>query len=363
VLFDHEYHTLAVAAVIEETADTRSFVLEIPPARRDRFAYSAGQYCTFRATVDGERVVRCYSMSSSPDVDEPFTTTVKRVPGGRMSNWMNDALGPGDTIEVLRPAGLFVLRPTDAPIVAFAGGSGITPVISIVKSALATTGRPVSLVYANRSPDAVIFAAALERLRAASEGRLCVHHHLDSQRGFLDPAGCATLVGGRTDADFYVCGPGPYMATVEAGLALLGVDPSRVLVERFAVDPADGAPAATAGRTAAGAADGTAERTAEGAGAPPTATTETVVIRLDRRTSTLGHQAGDTVLETARRAGLNPPFSCEAGSCATCMARLDDGTVAMRVNNALSTDEVAAGWILTCQALPTSPTVVVDYDG
>ena len=141
MLPDHEYHQLAVVDVVDETADTRSFVLEIPPALERTFAYAAGQFCTFRATIDGEPVVRCYSMSSSPDTGDPFTTTVKRVPGGRMSNWMNDTLAPGDTIEVMRPTGLFVLRDRDAPIVAFAGGSGITPVISIIKSALATTSR------------------------------------------------------------------------------------------------------------------------------------------------------------------------------------------------------------------------------
>src|SRR5262247_3775344 len=130
MLTDHTYHALSVVDVVDETADTRSFVLDVPGALADRFLYVAGQFCTFRATIDGEPVVRCYSMSSSPDVGDPFTTTVKRVPTGRMSNWMIDALAPGAHIDVMRPTGLFVLRETDAPIFAFAGGSGITPVIS-----------------------------------------------------------------------------------------------------------------------------------------------------------------------------------------------------------------------------------------
>ncbi|HEV2310810.1 MAG TPA: FAD-binding oxidoreductase, partial [Acidimicrobiia bacterium] len=148
-LHEHDYHALTITAVVDETEDTRSFVLDIPPQLEGTFAYAAGQFCTFRATVDGEPVVRCYSMSSSPDTGDPFTTTVKRVPGGRMSNWMNDALAVGDAIDVLRPSGLFVLHRRDEPLVAFAGGSGITPVISIIKSALATTGRRIVLVYAN----------------------------------------------------------------------------------------------------------------------------------------------------------------------------------------------------------------------
>ena len=172
---NHEYHSLSIADVIDETGDTRSFVLDIPAELTDTFAYEAGQFCTFRATVDGHEVVRCYSMSSSPDAGEPFKTAVKRVPTGVMSNWMNDTLAPGDSIDVLRPAGLFVLHPNPSPIVAFAGGSGITPVISIVKSALLTTDREILLVYANRDGDSVIYGDELEQLRAGSDGRLTVH--------------------------------------------------------------------------------------------------------------------------------------------------------------------------------------------
>jgi 3-ketosteroid 9alpha-monooxygenase subunit B len=339
LLHEHEYHPLVVLDVVDETADTRSFVLDIPPGLALAFHYVAGQFCTFRAAIDGEDVVRCYSMSSSPDVGDPFTTTVKRVPAGRMSNWMNDALSPGDTIDVLRPSGLFVLHEHETPIVAFAGGSGITPVISIIKSALATTSRDVRLVYANRGPDAVIFGEELARLAATAGERLSVHHHLDSERGFLDGPGCAALVDGRTDADFYVCGPGPYMETVEAGLATLGVASAQVFIERFELPEPAGPPAGTRDLLA-----------------------ESVVIRLGGNETTVAYQPGDTLLETARRAGLSPPFSCEQGNCATCMAHLDEGTTSMRVNNALTPEEVEEGWVLTCQGLPTSATVKVDYD-
>jgi ferredoxin-NADP reductase len=335
---DHEYHSLRVAAVVEETDDTRSFVLDIPEALRDAFRYSAGQFCTFRALIGGEAVVRCYSMSSSPDAGDPFTTTVKRVPDGLMSNWMIDGLAPGDTIDVMRPAGLFVLRDTDAPIVAFAGGSGITPVCSIVKTALLTTTRSILLVYANRSADAVIFGDEIERLAAGAGGRLVMHQHLDTESGFLDAAQCVALVGDRAHADFYVCGPAPYMDVVESALAMLAVPPDHVFIERFVV-PED---------VPAVAADGVA--------------TESLVVRIDRRKHELAYQAGDTILEAARRGGLQPPYQCESGSCATCMAHLDEGTVRMRVNNALSAEEVEDGWILTCQSLPTSASVVVNYD-
>jgi ferredoxin-NADP reductase len=337
MLPDHEYHQLAVIDVVDETADTRSFVLEIPPALAQTFAYTAGQFCTFRATIEGEPVVRSYSMSSSPDCHDPFTTTVQRVPGGRMSNWMNDALSRGATIEVMRPTGLFVLRDSDAPIVAFAGGSGITPVISVIKSALAMTTRPILLLYANRSADSVIFADLLERLHVANGGRLSVRHHLDSEHGFLAPGQCAGLVAEHAHADFYICGPGAYMDTVVAGLATLGVAPPHLFIERFVVD----------------------EAVTEN---PEGLTPESLVIRLDRRKHTVRYVAGDTVLQAARRGGLSPPFSCEAGNCATCMAHLDKGSVRMRVNNALSAGELDDGWVLTCQSIPTSAELVVDYD-
>jgi ferredoxin-NADP reductase len=210
-------------------------------------------------------------------------------------------------------------------------------VISIIKTALATTKREIRLVYANRGADAVIFADELERLRAGSDGRLEVHHHLDEARGFLDATACAALVGERAHADFYVCGPGPYMDTVEAGLATLDVAPERVFIERFVV-PED---------------------------TPATETdvvTESVVVRIARKSHEVAYRTGDTLLETARRAGLSPPSQCESGSCATCMAHLDEGAVRMRVNNALTPEEVDEGWVLTCQSLPQSAKVVVNYD-
>lgn len=336
---DHSYHALKIAAVVDETPDSRSFVLEIPPALEGDFRYAAGQFCTFRATMDGETVVRCYSMSSSPDTGDPFTVTVKRVPEGRMSNWMNDALAPGDSIEVMRPTGLFVLRESEAPLVAFAGGSGITPILSLLKTAVATTRRPLTLVYANRDAEHVIFSDPLERLREAAKGRLTLHHHLDAERGFLDAAACAALAGDRADADFYVCGPGPYMEVVEAGLARRGVDPDQLFIERFEIEEQQAAPAAAEG-----------------------VPTESLTIQIEGRKHAVKYRAGDTLLETARSAGLSPPFSCESGNCASCMARLEQGTARMRVNNALSAEEVEEGWVLTCQAFPTSREVVVDYD-
>jgi 3-ketosteroid 9alpha-monooxygenase subunit B len=340
----HAFHRLRIARVVQETADTRSFVLTVPPELAAAFAYRAGQYCTFRSVIDGAEVVRCYSMSSSPSTDEPLTVTVKRVAGGAMSNWMIDSLAAGDEIDVTPPSGRFVLHDDDTtPLIAFAGGSGITPIKSIIEYALHTTTRSITLVDANRDAEAVIFAEALQRLASQYRERFRVHHHLDSVAGFLVPQAVHTFVDTPTAA-CYVCGPAPFMQVVETGLRECGIADERIFIERF-VDAAIPA----------------GDEVAVGTELSGTATTK-VVIKLERSTHTIDYQAGDTLLATARRAGLRAPFSCEAGHCATCMAHLQEGSVRMRNNQALSDEEVADGWVLTCQSVPQSPTVIVDYD-
>ena len=334
---DHQYHPLTIVDVVEETVDSRTFVFDVPTALEEHFAYRPGQFCTIRASVGGAQIARSYSMSSAPELGEAMAVTVKRVPGGLMSNWMIDSLVPGDRIDVLRPAGLFVLRHTDVPIVAFAGGSGVTPVFSLVKAALATTQRRVLLVDANRDAGSVIFAEQIRGLERDWSDRLVVHSHLDELDGLLDPHACADLVGDRLDADFYVCGPGPFMDAVEGGLALLGVGDTQLFIERF-VTPGDIAPEVEE------------------------ATTELIVIKHQRRKTSGDYRSGDTILDTARRLGVTPPFSCEGGSCASCMALVDPGSAMMRVNNALTPAEVEEGWVLTCQAVPTSRELTVDYD-
>jgi 3-ketosteroid 9alpha-monooxygenase subunit B len=331
---DHGYHPLRVAQVVRETDDASSFVLEVPEDLREAFAYSPGQFCTFRVEVDGEPFVRCYSMCSAPALGEPLQVTVKRVPDGVVSNWMNDHLAAGDVIDVMPPAGFFQLTAGDGDVVAFAGGSGITPVFSIVKTALATTSRRVRLLYANRDRESTIFRDAIDGL-----DRLEVVHHLDVEQGFVDAHVVRPFVGG--DADYYICGPTPFMDVVEAALLEAGVDEGRIHIERFTA----------------------AERAPLPEPDEPAATE--VTIELDGKTASGTHRAGTTILQTARALGMSPPFSCESGSCATCMAKLVEGSASMFTNNALTPDEVDEGWVLTCQAVPTAPVlhVIYGYEG
>ncbi|RBM21882.1 oxidoreductase [Prauserella sp. PE36] len=337
----HGYHTLRVTRIVQETPDTRSFVLEVPAELAETFRYLPGQFCTFRVTVDGTEQLRSYSMSSAPDTGDDLTVTVKRVPGGVVSNWLNDTVAEGDVLELTRPAGVFCPREGGHPVVAFCGGSGVTPVLSIAKSVLAATDRTVRLFYANRNPESVIFAGELDRLRERYPDRLEVRHHHDSVDGYPDAGAVTEFAGASAGADYYVCGPAPFMDLVESTLRATGADPGRILVERFG----DAAPAEP-------------EQRAAGPEVP-----EAVTLILNGKKTTVAYKAGDTVLETARRGGLQPPFSCEAGNCATCMAVLRDGSATMRANNALTEEEVAEGWVLTCQALPQGPgSVTVEYE-
>ncbi len=336
---DHGFHPLTVADIVSETTEASSFVLDVPPDLRTAFAYESGQFCTFRVWVDGEPHLRCYSMSSAPAVDAELRVTVKRTPDGVVSNWMNDHLAPGDVIEVTRPAGVFRLGDGQGDVVALSAGSGITPVLSLLKTALATTTRRVSLLYANRDEDAIIFRSEIDGLQARHDTRFTLRHHLDVECGFIGPEAVRPFIDTAEDTEYYICGPGPFMDVVETTLVESGVDAQRIHIERFTPD--QWVPDEVVG--------GGANEASQ------------VTIELDGRTESTEYRPGTTILQTARQMGLSPPFSCEAGSCATCMARLMEGTASMHVNNALTDDEVAGGWVLTCQAVPTSPVVHVAY--
>jgi 3-ketosteroid 9alpha-monooxygenase subunit B len=335
---------LRVARVIDETHDARSFVLEVPAELAPRFRYRAGQFLSFKVPHAGKVLTRSYSLSSSPDCDREHKITVKRVDEGRVSHWMNDHVKAGDLLLVTPPAGLFVLNEKRRRIVLFAGGSGITPVISLIKTALATTERSLELVYANRDARSIIFESEIEALRAGSRGHLRVIHSLDDRDGFLDVDRVKRLVVDASEADFYLCGPGLFMDTVERALAALHVPSEQVHIERF-VSPTD--PDEIVREATVAAPD-------EGAPA-------TITIVLDGVAHEVPYRTGERVLEAARRAGLDPPFSCEEGYCSCCMAKLARGRVKMAANDCLTPDLLEEGWVLTCQSECLSQHVRIEY--
>lgn len=328
------FHPVRVARIVEETADARSIVLDVPPALARDFTYRAGQFITVELEVGGQRLRRCYSLASSPDCDGEHKVTVKRVRGGPVSNWMNDSLRTGDVLSVLKPEGRFVLDAGEAPLVLFAAGSGITPVISIVKTALATTKRRVTLLYANRDARSVIFADELSRLERAHADRLRVVHRLDDAHGMLDEGAVRALASPQREASFFVCGPALFMALVERGLAAAGVPEDRVRVERFVFTPHshDAAPAAPTGAEIPGFVD--------------------VTLRGEQHR--VPYAPGKTLLQTARDAGLDAPYSCEEGFCGCCASHLLEGRVVMAADDALSSEEKKKGMILACQSRPVT---------
>lgn len=334
-----DFVPLRIKHVIPETRDAVSIVLDVPQGSAAQFGYRAGQFLTLQVRVGGREYRRCYSMSSSPAVGEDLRVTIKRDRDGAVSNWLNDTAAPGDRLYALPPQGRFVLNDTGRNLVAFAGGSGITPVFSLLRTALASGTRGARLFYANRNRDAVIFDEALQELERRHADRFVLHHHLDDHSGFATQTDIAAFVENTGDADFYICGPNEFMDTVRTALGAAGVPVDRLHIEHFDV-------------------------TDLAAAAPPDtdAVTDEVTIVLDGATTTAPYYAGNTLLQTARMAGLRAPSSCEIGSCGTCMGRLTQGSARMINNDALDQDEVDEGWVLTCQAVPTSPTVRVVYE-
>ena len=343
-----EFHDLEVAGIVQETHDTRSFIFNVPAALRAQFVYQAGQFLTFEIPFNGMRIRRCYSLASAPEIDGWHKVTVKRVNGGRVSNWFNDTLKVGDKIAVQAPEGRFVIKrgETSRPLTLFGGGSGVTPVISILKSALYTTARNVLLVYANRDLASVIFKDELDLLEKRFPGRVRVHHHLDSEKGFLNVDSVKALVADRVDSDYYVCGPTPFMDAVEAALESLGVDHGDRFFERFVspIDP-DRKPVETAPAAPVGDVPASYEMMLEG------------------KKITVPYKKGLTLLAAANAAGIKPPSSCEDGYCGCCMACKRSGALHMGSHEALTAADISKGWVLPCQAKATGPEpIVIDFD-
>ena len=333
------FHELKVSAVIRETPECSSFELSVPTELQEVYRYKAGQHLTFELPWDDFKVTRCYSLASCPDLGETLKIGVKRVAGGRVSNWMNDNLKAGDSIRASVPEGRFVLDPetrAGAPLFLFAGGSGITPVIALLKSALTNTKRSVALLYANQDRSSVIYDEEIDRIAAEHPDRVLVRHHLDSEGGYLRPDEIRALLHHTDIAEFYICGPEPFMELIEQTLDEAGVHDELVYIERF-VSPAD------PDRVEADAIDVASLE------AP-----EAFSLWLNGRSRTVPYLAGKTLLQCAQAAGLQPAHSCESGYCGSCMAHVNTGKVHMRTHEALSERDIARGVALLCQSIPAS---------
>ena len=352
------FHALRVAEIVPETSEANSIRFEIPPDLRERFKFRAGQHLTLRATIDGEEVRRNYSLCTAPD-EHDWMVTVKRIGGGLFSNWVGDSLKAGETLDVMPPHGSFTTEfdPSKSRhIVGIAGGSGITPVLSLIKTTLKyEPNSRFTLLYGNRDSSSVIFLEALAGLKDKHLGRLEIYHFLDAEEqdidlfnGMLDKArleeAIPALVPDAAEVDgWFICGPGPMMDAAEGVLLDRRVAKERIHIERFT---ADRPPEAVAREMAQ------LQTQAEGV---------SVSVTLDGRTRRVPFAAGN-ILDSARAAGLPAPFACKAGVCATCRAKVTKGKVEMAVHYGLTDEEVADGYVLTCQSVPLGDGVAVDYD-
>ncbi len=350
------FHSLTIADLRRETPDAVSVAFTVPPALTADYAFHPGQYLTLRATVAGEDIRRSYSICSGPD-DGELRIAVKRVPGGAFSTWANEALAPGHSVEVMTPTGRFGLahEPGAARIhVGFAAGSGITPILSIARGVLAR--EPASrffLFYGNQSLRSMLFREALEELKDRYLGRLSVFHVLSQEEqdipvlnGRIDAARVRLLLRHIVPAasvdHVFLCGPTGMLDEIEPVLAELGIPNDRIHVERF-VSAGGGVPRPRPAPTSA-----------------PPRYTASMIVDGNRRDVPIAE--GETVLDAALRAGMDLPFACKGGMCSTCRARVVEGAVEMTVNYSLEPWEIQAGFVLTCQAHPTTARVVIDYD-
>src|SRR6476619_5310893 len=327
------FHRLSVNDLRREAADAISMTFAIPKELADDYNFTPGQYLTLRTTMDGEEVRRSYSICSGPD-DGELRIAVKKVDGGAFSNWAADELKSGDELDVMTPTGRFGIAaaPDQARVyVGFAAGSGITPILSIVKGVLAREPHSrVFLFYGNRSTSGMMFLETLEELKDRFMQRLSLFHVISGEEqdipilhGRLDGEKVRVLLRSLVPAasvdHVFICGPVGMSEDIETTCKDIGIASDRLHVERF-VSEFDGKPRAV-----------------------PVA-------------------EGESILDAALRAGMDLPFACKGGMCSTCRAKLVEGDARMEVNYSLEPGELKAGVILTCQARPTSDRVVVDYD-
>ncbi len=353
------FHALRIAEVKKETEDAISISLEVPGELESVFAFRPGQHLTLRSSIDGEDVRRNYSLCVAPH-EHQWKVAIKRLPGGCFSGWANGGLAKGDTIDVMPPTGSFTwdFDPArKASYAMFASGSGITPILSLLKTGLAQEPQShFALFYGNRNSDSILFLEEIAALKGRHMGRLEVHHFLSREEdeielfnGRIDSAKMDEIIGPMLDPKSleaaFACGPKGMMDAVEQALTGAGMPLQRIKTERF-----------TTTELSAEQLKAMEELEKQAAGRP-------IKINMDGRKRTISFDPEKvSILENARAAGLRAPYACKAGVCATCRAKVVSGKVEMIRNFGLSPDEIAEGYVLTCQSIPLTDDVELDYD-
>ncbi len=355
-----KFHSLKVSEVKAETADCKSVLFEVPEELQTAYQYTQGQYLTLETKINGEDVRRSYSLCSSP-LDNEWRVAIKKVEGGKFSTYANEVLKKGDVLEVMTPMGNFyttVHADQQKHYVAFAAGSGITPILSIMKTVLQTEAQSrFTLIYGNKNTASIIFHEAIEGLKNKYMDRLNVHYILSRERleepianGRIDINKCNMIFGELLDVktvdEFFICGPETMIFNVKAALETAGVEEKHIHFELF-TSP-DGKLGDQPKRVVAHEDQG---KVCD------------VEVKVDGKTILFKLPFGENnLLDAALKEGADLPFACKGGVCCTCKARLNEGKVEMDRNYALTTEEVEQGFILTCQSYPKTEKVIVDFD-
>ncbi|GAB17505.1 3-ketosteroid 9alpha-hydroxylase component KshB [Gordonia effusa NBRC 100432] len=337
--------TLEVLEVIAETADAVSVILAVPDSLVRKFRYLPGQFLTVRVPdgADGS-VARCYSLSSSPHLDDNLVVTVKRVPGGYASNWICDNLRAGDRLTVLSPSGKFVPRSLHQDMLLVGAGSGATPLLSIAKSVLIGGTATIYFFYANRSHDDVIFGSEIEEILMEFPDRFTVFHSLDDREGVPTVDGLAHAFRPFRTFDVYLCGPDQFMETARDAMQQVKISPEKIHTEIF--QSLTGDPFA----------DIVIPPFEDGTDAAE------VIVELGGETHTLVWPREVALLDVLLSKGFDAPYSCREGACSACACTLRSGEVRMRKNDTLVDADLAAGLTLACQAVPVSDRVEIGFD-
>lgn len=354
-----KFQPLKVKEIIQETHDANTVVFEKPS---EGFTYKPGQYLTLKFQIGAESARRAYSLCSSPISDSDLAVTVKRVDQGLVSNHIANSLKAGDTVEVMPPMGNFKVELDSSRAhhyVLLGGGSGITPLMSIIKSVLdIESGSKVTLIYANKSENDIIFRSKLDELQSQFGGRIKVIHSLDEASaswtglsGLLTKMSILSMVQDIMNVDtlsksFWICGPGGFMEEVQSALGFLGIDKSDIHREVF---------------TAALPDPNKEEAKASSAPVAGKRGDYTVKVMLDGEEKEVFVKEKTTILEAVIDDGMDPPYACQMGVCCTCRAKVISGQVEMEEDEGLSDQEIEDGYVLTCQSHPLTPDVVVEY--
>ena len=345
-----QFHTLKIQSIVRQTEKAVSVSFDVPTSLVTEFAFKAGQYITLKAMIDGAEVRRDYSLSSSPKSGD-LTVTIKEIDGGLFSTYANSSLNIGDSLEVGIPNGRFIYEPqTDntSSIVAFAAGSGITPIMSIARTVLETGNDNIVLIYGNKSPEKTIFYKEILKLQSTYLNRCRVQfvysesNNEGSLFGRIDVGNINYVIKNTIQLEtshlFYLCGPEGMVKTTTAILSEKGIRDEQILFELFTAS--DVVPA----------------------NKPINEGKSEVTMLVDDEETTLMMPQNQTILEAALANDIDAPYSCQGGVCSSCICRVTEGSAKMRQNNILTDNEVAEGLVLSCQAEPTSSLLKVNFD-